>query len=320
MSIFAPLLAVIDNEGMRSMIQSKLDAAVALVKQNNKDVRAINAAKATDPNNTEYLDLRIQEVVKDDEINDPELKRDEARFQKLTDEREKLLAKMRKHVKENHLRAALSEEAVQALRKSVNDGKDTIKTAITAAESFATMADMLLTQAGKPVEGGILSMIPQQDSLMNVRGRKASASSSSSEGYATKVDDIFLNGKSTNKTVTRNGEKVVRAHFENAADELGRMFNGERFEGNKVTKLEVEEQYYAKAGKTFRDKAAMPIEYEFTFEKDIQVQSTNDDSTKVEPQKVLVKVIRKPLESELASETEEAKTEGVKTEEAKPSE
>ena len=300
---FAEALAPMDgpHAPVRDMILVKLGEVFSLVQENNKRVASINASKATDPNNVEYLDKRREEVINDPGTDDVVLTQDEKRYQKLIGEAEKLLTKMRDHVKENHLLPTLSEKEVQDLKKSVNDGKAVIAEAVIGAKSFAEIADMQLTLLGKAVEGGVMSLMPTPDSLMNSRPRKSTtANAASGEGYATRVSEITVDGISTNKTVTRNGVGVVKAHFNFVAETLSRKFNGSTdgpFPGNAVTMTEIEEAYYASHTVNgnaieFRDAAKMPTVHSFKFTKEIEVQMPNDDSTKREPHTVVIEVTK----------------------------
>lgn len=294
-NVFEPVLAPIEPAPVRDMIQVKLNEVLALIQENNRRVARINEAKATDPNSTEYQDSVWKRVVS--ELSDPEIVAAEKRYQKAIKEAETQLVILRTKSKD-HMQAPLSETEVQALKKSVNEGKATISEAITGAKAFAEMADQMLTLAGKPVENGVISLMPQPDSLLNSRPRKSTASANSSgDGYSTRVADITLDGISTNKEVTVKGEKVQRGHFNFAAETLSRKWDAAQHSENTVTAVELEEAYYAsyqKNGKAvdFRIATDMPEVHEFKYTRDVVVQNTNDNSTRTEPHTVVISVTR----------------------------
>ena len=283
-------------KGVVPMLESKFIEHYALVQKNNSNVARIQESKNTDPNSTEYQDATWHRVVA--EKTDPALVKLEAQFQKLEAAREKALAELRELAKA-HMQPALSEEGVAALRKEVNDGKAVIQTSVTAAASIAEMADQMLALTGKPVENGIWSLMPQPDSLMNARGRKAGSGAKGGVGaYSTRITDAFIDGKSTNREVKVKGESVSKAHFNFIAEELSKDFNDKQFPGNQVTAEEVEHAYYDSKSVAFRESDSMPVEHEFTFTKNIEVQNPNDDSTKEIPMTRNIKVIKwtKPVE------------------------
>jgi hypothetical protein len=295
MSVFTPILAPIEPAPVRSMIEEKLDGVLALIQENNRRVARINEAKDTDPNNTEYLDKVWARIAAEE--SDQEIVAAEKRYQKAVAAQEKELAAMRAAVKARHISERPSEEEIAKLRKDVNDGKSVITTAVTAANSFAEMADQMLKlvdaqpkdKDGNPV--GVITFMPQTDSLLNARGRKA-ASSSNEGGYATRLSEAKVDGKSTNKEMKRKGKTISAAHFNHVAETLSRMWDANQFPQNQVTALEVEEMYYASLEKPFRDSASMPEVHEFKFVKDVTVQNPNDDSTKTEPHTAVIEVTK----------------------------
>lgn len=295
MSVFTPILAPIEPQAVRSMIEEKLDGVLALIQENNRRVARINEAKDTDPNNTEYLDKVWARIAAEE--SDPEIVAAEKRYQQAVARQEKELKAMRDAVKARHVGERLSEEDIAKLRKDVNDGKSVITSSVTAATAFGEMADQMLKlvdkqpkdAAGNPVD--VITFMPQPDSLLNVRGRKAT-SSASEGGYATRLSEAKVDGKSTNKELKRKGKIVSAAHFNHVAETLSRMWDGSQFPQNMVTALEVEEMYYASLEKPFRDSASMPEVHEFKFVKDITVQSPNDDSTKSEPHTAVIEITK----------------------------
>jgi len=327
MSIFASVLAGMNQpEPVVKMIDDKLSAAVALIRENNSRVAKINEAKNTDPNNTEYLDAVWARVAAEE--SDPEIVAAEKRYEKARAAAEKELLAMRDAVKARHIGERLSEEAIQKLRKSVNDGKEAISDAVKSAQAFAEMADQFLLLAGnspKDKTGAVVSVItllPEADSLLNVRGRKAASGNSGGEGaYATRISDAYIDGKRVFKEVKnkKTGVMEEKAHFNYLAIDLSKRFNEGQFPENQVTALEIEEAYYRSASKEFRVSADMPETHEFTFEKSITVQVPNSDEKKSEPHKVVISVTRWTAPKTETTETAKAEgTENASTPETTP--
>lgn len=279
--------------GVVPMLAEKLGSHYALVKTNNKNVAAINAAKKSDPNDPEVQDAAWKNAVESGEADD-ELTKLEKRFQQIQKQHEEVLAKMRKIAVEKHITPPLSEDEVTALRKQVNDGKSVISDSVKANAAIAEMADQMLTLAGKPVENGIWSLMPQPDSLMNARGRKSSGGSSKGdgEGYATRLVEAFVDGETTNKNVKRKGKDVFAAHFNYVAERLSKEFGDKEFPGNQVTAEEVERAYYASKGEEFRNSDAMPADHTFEFTKEIETRNGADGSVKKIPVTKNVRVVR----------------------------
>lgn len=286
------VLARIDVEPVRVMVFEKLNAAAELIRENNKRVLAIREAKDTDPNNVEYLDNVWKRVIAEG-TDDKEMIQAEKRFQAAAKAYEKELAALRNAAKERHIQPPMSEEDQQKTRKAINEGKTIIANARAAAESFAEMADKMLESTGKQgVEGGVISLLPQVESLLNTRGRKASGGTDGGKTYATRIVEAFIDGKSTNRQVKRKGEMVNAAHFNYIAEELSKAFGSATFPANEITAEEVEKAYYDSKGAAFRDSGEMPEDHTFDFTKEITVQNTNDDSTKQEPHTKKIRVIR----------------------------
>lgn len=278
--------------GVVPMLTEKLSAHFALVKVNNKNVAAINAAKKSDPNDTTVQDAAWKNAVESGEADD-ELTKLEKRFQQIQKQHEEVLAKMRKIAVEKHITAPLSEEEVTKLRQEVNAGKSVIADSVTANASIAEMADQMLTLAGAPVENGIWSLMPQPDTTMNARGRKSSGGTKTEgEGYATRLVEAFIDGKTTNRNVKRKGKDVFAAHFNYVAETLSKEFGDKEFPGNQVTAEEVEKAYYASKGADFRDSDAMPADYTFEFTKEVDTRNGADNSVKKIPVTKSIRVVR----------------------------
>lgn len=301
-------LAPIQPDGVREMIETKLNEFLALIQQNNVNVARVVEAKDTDPESADYQDLTWKRVV--NEGTDDALSKKEAQFQKLEAAREKALAELREMSKA-HMKPALSEEEVQKTRKLINEGKSVIADARKVVTGYCEMADQMLTLVSKPVENGIASMLPEADSLMNARGRKSGKSDSAKGPYAARLANVFLDNEEIVKVRNkRDGStETITPHMNHIAERLSRKFNEGQFSENQVTAEEIEAAYYDSKKVDFRDHGSMPVEHEFTFTKNITVQNPNDDSTKVEPHSVKVKVIRNVKTDDTTTDTEESKTE-----------
>lgn len=281
------------------MLNEKFVAHYALIKTNNSNVLAVREANDTDPESTEYQDNTWKRIVSEE--LDPEMVKLDARRQKLIAEEQKILATLREKSK-NHMRPALSEEAVQKLRKDINDGKKVIEQSVAASASVAEMADQMLKTAGNPIENGIWSLMPQPESLMNVRGKKAAAKSSG-EGYATRVVEAFVNGETANRNVKRKGVEVFAGHFNYVAEYLSKMWDDKSFPENQVTSQEVEKAYYDSKGAEFRDSESMPVDHTFEFTKNVKVRNGADDTVKEIPTPVSIRIVRWTKETKDAAGT-----------------
>lgn len=294
-------------QGVVPMLSDKLGAHYALVKTNNRNVARINEARETNPESAEYQDATWRRVV--EEGDDAEMAKLDARRQKLIAEEQRILMQLREKSRA-HMQPALSEEEVTKLRKEVNDGKSVISDSVKANAAIAEMADQMLTLAGAPVENGIWSLMPQPDSLMNARGRKAgSKSTSDGEGYATRLVEAFVDGKTTNRNVKRKGKDVFAAHFNYVAEDLSKEFGDKEFPANQVSSEEVEQAYYASKGEEFRNRDAMPVDHTFEFTKEIEVRNGADNTVKKIPVTKSIRVVRWTKET-AGKEGELAKPEG----------
>jgi|SRR5690349_15422763 len=302
------MLSLIEPEAVRNQFLEKLGGVAKLIHENNSRVAAIKEAKATDPNNTEHLDAVWHRVIAE-KINDREIIEAERRFQKAEAEREKQLGILREAAKARHIRPPMSDEEIAKTRKLVNESKSVIADARKGAEAFAEMADTMLKLVGKEVEGGIITLLPKAESLLNTRGRKSS-SSGGEKAYATRLVEAEIDGKSTNKMKkNKDGVMAPWAHFNNVAEELSKQFNSEGFPQNAVTPIEIEKAYYDSKDATFRESSEMPEDHTFTFTKDIAVQVPNSDDTKMEPHTKQIRIVRWTKDTAGLNE-ESAKAEG----------
>lgn len=297
-SVFTDLLSQAGlPEAATAKIRAKLDEAYNLIQENNVRILRIQASKAQDPNNEEYLDS----LWRANRSNDPKIVARAARFDAVSEEYEKLLKELREAAKAQ-VKPPLSEEEQRNQRKLVNESVEAVNKAKQAAATVAEIADQMLEIRGKAIEGGIMSLMPQIESLKQTRGRKSA--DGEKRQYMTRADEILVDGKSTNKM---DGDKS-KGSFNYAAEALSREFGSARIASNAVTAIEIEEEYFKAMGLEFRDKESpFPDPFEFTFTKTIKKQNPNDDKFTEAPVSKKITVIRKKTET---SET----TEGVKPE------
>lgn len=281
-------------------ITDKVAELLALVKKSDGLVADINTARADDPNNVENLDRLWKANESDEAIADVV-----AEFYAVAEQYEKLNAQLREHAKMNYVKEAMSPEALQAAKKSVNEMAPVIAEARKGLASQFAIPESMLGMMNIPVpEGGLITLLPQAESLKNARGRKAATSSGEVKAYVTRVGDVLIEGTSTQ--VNGNGKIAY------AADKLSERFNSRNIPANSVTPEEIEEQYFKSLNLEFRSVAStkLPDEHSFTFEKTILVQNTNDDSKTEVPQKVKLTV----RSVNFGEKAEEPKTETAKVE------
>lgn len=311
MTTFAEYLAKtgIPEAGLKNLTD-KVDEHNALVGKSNGLVADINAARAQDPNNVDYLDARWR--AKED---DPRIAETVAEFDAVAEQYEKLLKILRDAAKQHFVNPPLSEEETRTARKNVNDMAPTISEARKAIAAQLDMVESILKLTGTEMpEGGLISLLPHAESLKGVKGRKATTAAGGISGpYMTRVGDVLVNGVSTN----RDG----KGKFNYAADKLSEMWNAAQFPGNKVTAEELEDAYLSEFGYADRvaskdDNESKLTDKEFEFKKTIQIPSKQDDT--VQTEEVSVKLFVKRPVKEVKTET--PKVETPKTETEKPSE
>lgn len=290
-------------------IESKLVEAFNLIVENNKRIAQVNAAKESDPNNEENLD-RLWRL---NATTDTAIAAIEPQYQALIDESEKLLKQMRELAKK-HIQPSLSEDEAKNVRKLVNESAPTIVKAKQSAADMAQIADTMLAlpHINAPIEGGIISLLPEIESLKQTRGRKAAASGEAGKIYMTRVVEILLDGKSSNKLI--GGE--MKGKFNYAAGDLSEMWGANLHPANLVSAEELETAYWEALDLPWRSKknTELPESFSFEFSKTIRVQNKNDDSFTELPKTVKITVLQpKPV----AAETPKAETPAEKVE-AKP--
>lgn len=313
--------------GVVPMLSEKLGAHYALVKTNNRKVFDVQNAGKNDPKDTEVQDNAWERAIAEGTAT-PEMVAAEKRYQKAVSammaEKDKLRAAVLADVSK-FIGESLSDDEVTKLRKEVNDGKSVITDSVKACAAIAEMADQMLTLAGKPVENGIWSLMPQADSLITGRGRKSGgASKGDGEGYATRLVEAFIDGQTTNRNVKRKGKDVFAAHFNYVAENLSKEFGDKEFPGNQVTAEEVERAYYDSKNAAFRNADEMPADHTFEFTKEIEVRNGADNAVKRIPVTKSIRVVRWTKDTagtegsiaESDTENQDGNTEGAKQESA----
>lgn len=286
-------------------IRDKFLEAFNLITENNKRVAQVNAAKAQDPSKPGYEDY-LDQLWKTNE-KDPAIAEVAEKFYAIAEEYEKLNKQLRDHAKANYIPEQLSEEATKATRKLVNESSEAISTAVEQAKAMTMVIDSVLNVTDKGIEGGVISLLPQIESLKNVRGRKA-AGGNSGASYMTRVDDVWLDGVTT--------QIDGKGKFSYAADKLSTEWGADTFAENKVTGVELEEAFFAKLEKPFRSvrSTEVPESTTFDFTKDVK---TADDKT--ETRKVSITVKRYvPPTSEAKAETPKVETPKANDEKVEP--
>lgn len=269
-------------EAALAPFKSKFDEAFNLIVQNNKWVAQVNAAKAQDPNNPEYLDSLWRANTE----SDPEIDEIEPKYQALIEESEKLLKRLRELGKKQ-IQEALSEDQIKSVREQVNNAAPTISTATQKAAGMAEMIESFMTSLNQPVpDGGLMSLLPEVESLKNARGRKASTQAGGIPVYVTRTAGILIDGVSTNKD--------GKGKFAYGVEKLNELFNANAHPENAVSVEELEEAFWKAYGKPFRSvkSTELPEAFEFEFTKTVKVQNKNDDSFTEIPKTVKVTVLR----------------------------
>jgi hypothetical protein len=237
---------------------------VAMVNKSNGLVASINAAKAQDPNNVDYLDKLWRAKESDSAIAEKV-----AEFDAIAEQYERLLKELRDHAKGNYIPAQLSEDDAKNARKQVNESAPAISEARKSIAAQLTLVESVLSALGVEIpEGGMVTLLPQA----NARGRKAATAAGEVKTYLTRVGDVLIDGKSTQV----NG----KGNFRFAAAQLSEKWNSKLMPENEVTGEEIEEAYFASMGKENRSlkSTEIPESHTFEFTKTILVQNPNDDS------------------------------------------
>jgi len=275
---------------MVPMLREKFAEHYVLVRTNDSKIARINESKDTDPNSAEYQDYTWKRVA--GEGSDKAIVTAEKRFQKIQKEHEEVLAQLRELAKP-HMQPALSEDQVKELRKEVNEGKSALTDSAKALAGVADMANQMLAMAGTPIEAGILSLMPQPDSLMNARGRKAGSAEKRTGGYATRLSEAFVDDAPIFKVKRdKEGNEYQHAHFNHIAEALSREFNEKEFPENQITSEEVEKAYYDSKSVAFRDSGEMPVDHTYEFTKSVKHRNSADNSVKDMPITKKIRIVR----------------------------
>lgn len=274
-------------------ITDKVAEHNSLVAQVNKWIAQVNAAKAADPSNAEYLDTlwRANET-------DESLAETVAEFDAVAEQYETLLKKLREGAK-NFVPKTLSEEENKATRVKVNNSTPTLAETRKAIGAQLSIPESMLGMLGVAIpEGGLVSLLPTADSLKNARGRKAATASGNVASYMTRVGDVLIDGKSTQI----NG----KGKFDYAAEKLSVQFGRGVNPANAVTGEELEEAMFEALQIPFRSVKGKELadEFSFTFTKTVKKQNPNDDGFTDVPMTVKLTVI-----SERANKAEDEKPE-----------
>lgn len=265
--------------------------AFGLITKNNERIAQINAAKAQDPSNVDYIDSLWKLHAK----NDSEMSQIEEQFDEVAEMYEKLLKRLRDFGK-TKVPTPLSDEETKSAKKLVAESDDAIKAARSKFLAMAEMFDGILGSMGKGVDGGLGKLLPEADSLKNLRGRK---SATGEKSHITRIGGALLNGK--------NIEKDGKANFRYLADEVSKLFGSDKFPENKVTGEELEEKLFATIEKPFRSvkSTELPAETNFDFTKEVKI---GENTTEVRT----VKITIKKVDTQSAdTQTETAKVEPV---------
>lgn len=258
-------------EGATAPIKAKFYEALDLIVLNNKRVNSINAAKGQDPTNMEYRDS----LWRSNATTDPEITPVEKEFQEVEAKREALLKQLRE-LAVKHIPEALSEKDAAAAKAAVNESASTISTAVAGASAMVTVIDSMLEIHKKSIPGGVISLLPPVESLKNTRGRKASGNASGTT-YMTRVGEIKVDGKSTNKD--------GKGKFNFAAEELSNQFESGSVPANEVTAEELEEAFFKAMDKPFRSlkSSEIPESFSFDFTKNVGAKKNGTEEIVYSP-------------------------------------
>lgn len=262
MATFEELLVATElPEAALKPLREKWEEALRLITDNNKRVAQVNAARAQDPNNVEYLDALWKSAQNN---NDTEIAPIAEKFDAISEEYERLLKQLREHAKK-HVPEALSEEKTKEVRKLVNESEPTLKKAKAEFAAMATMVDSFLGSMGKGVEGGLASLLPDIESLKNTRGRKAATGSGEVGQYATRIGGFAIDGRD----IQRDG----KCNLAIGADSVSNIFGADKAPENKVSKEEIEKALFDHLGIEFRSKKGkdLPESTTFPFTKEINI-------------------------------------------------
>lgn len=279
-------------------LREKWNETLSLITKNNERVAQVNAAKAQDPNNVEYIDSLWKAHAK----STPETAELEEKFDAVAEEYEKLLKQLREFGR-TKVQPPLSDDEAKKVKAAVNESAPVIQAARQQFSAMAMMVDGYLTSLGKGIEGGLASLLPEADSLKNTRGRKAAGSGGVT--YMTRIGFAELNG--------RNIQRDGKINFRYLADSVSNEFGADKFPENKVTGDQLEIAFFEKLGKELRSIKGpeIPLRTEFDFTKEVK---TGESTTETKTVKIAVGRTEETEKVEAKSATGET----AKPETAKP--
>jgi hypothetical protein len=268
-----------------------------LVIRVNKWIAQVNAAKAQDPSNVDYLDTLWK---REQESGNSKVKDLADEFDAIAEQYEAKLKELREIAKANFIPEQLSEEKTKEVKAQVNSAQPTIAELRNAIKAQMMIPESILNMKNVPLpEGGLVSLLPQADTLKSKGGRKAASGNVS---YMTRVGDVLIDGESTQV----NG----KGKFNYAADKLSERFGARTVHpANAVTAEELEEAYYKHLNVPLRSLSSGD---EFTFTKETVKPNPNDGELVKAPVKVTLTVIS-PKAIEKASETAKPETPKAET-------
>lgn len=299
-------------EAALTPITSKVNEHNALVSQSNTWVSQVNAARAQDPSKPGYVDY-LDDLWKGEQAKDnPLVSEKAAEFDAIAEQYEKLLSELRETAKSNFIPEELSEEKAKETRAKVNAADPVIKELRKAIAAQLLIPESMLEMAKVSIpEGGLVSLLPNADSLKSPRGRKAAmAAGGNGVSYMTRVGDVLIDGQSTR---TEKGGK-----FDYAAEVLSEKFGRSIDPGNEVTAESLEEAYFEELKVPYRSIKGkdIPDSRTFTFTKVTKRPNPNDGEMVEAPVSVKITVVsQKAWDAQNATEDKpETETPKVETE------
>jgi hypothetical protein len=308
----SPFAAILADTGqpqaVTDMIEKTLTGLFELVARHNSRVLRIQQTRAADANDESVLDALWTTRTNANQAP-AEILEIEKNYQAVVEEMMKLKDKLRAWAK-TQIQPPLTPEQVEIERKAANEEAKLIEDEKARAAAFADIADQYLTIAGKAIDGGVLSLIPEVQSIKGGRGRKSMGGISEGRQYRTRIDTVEMDGV----VVTKGG----KSNFIIAADVLNEKWNAKKLTDNAIDDETLERRMYEAYNASFRDSAALPEVVEFDFTRDIEVQNPNDEKTTKIPQTVKFKVTRNVRAK--STDTENKSDDSAKPETEKPAE
>lgn len=236
--------------------------------------------------------------------NDADLNKINARIDALHRQLEEQMNKAY-GIAEKYVTAAVSTEEAEAKRRDTQKSSKVIRE---LRKNLETIAEVVNEDV--EIEGGIMALIPEADSL---RGVKLAGGSDTGEGAAKlRTDKLFLNGEVVDKKFeTPQGDKY-KSSFSILAMELNKRFSAHKDPANKVSAVELTNAMYDHIGVARGTKQA-EIKHnviDFPFSK--TVNYTKNGVVESKEEKMTIRVVfnyeqwLKDNTSEIQSETDNA--------------